>query len=67
MAGLLSGESNGIMTSQWDTNTIDSQNSTYSDNIVSSQRDGDDSSAYIVVPDDVQQGTFQLTLTSPPS
>ena len=66
IAGLLTGDSNGIMTSQWDTNSTDSQNSTYSDNIVSSQRDGQNQSYYLVIPYDVQQGTFQLQLTVGP-
>ncbi len=66
VAGLLNGESDGVLTSQWDTNSTDSQNSTYSDNIVSSQRSGENARAYIVVPDDVQQGTFQLSLTVGP-
>ena len=41
---------------------IDSQNSTYSDNLVSTQRQGQDQTYYLVVPYDVQQGTFQLSL-----
>ena len=66
VAGLLSGDSNGVMTSQWDANSVDSQNATYSDNIVSTQRDGLNQSYYVVVPYDVQQGTFQLTLSVGP-
>jgi hypothetical protein len=65
IAGLLRGDANGVLTSQWDANDSDSLNSTYSDNIVSTQRDGQNQSFYLVVPYDVQQGTFQLQLTIP--
>ena len=65
-AGLLRGDANGIMTSQWDANTTDSKNSTYSDNIVSTQRDGENQRYYLVVPYDVQQGQLILQLSVGP-
>jgi hypothetical protein len=66
VAGLLRGEGNGVMTSQWDANATDSTNSTYSDNLVSTQRQGEEQRYYLVVPYDVQQGTFSLGLEVAP-
>ena len=65
VAGLLRGDSNGILLSQWDANPQDSQEATYSDDIVSTQRSGQDQRYYITVPTDVQMGSFQLKLTIP--
>ena len=62
VAGLLRGEAAGVMTSQWDANPIDSTNSTYSDNVVSTQRQGEEQRYYLVIPYDVQQGSFTLGL-----
>ena len=67
VAGLLRGESNGILLSQWDANPQNSQDSTYSDNVVNTQRDGQDQRYYITIPSDVQQGTFQLKISVPGS
>jgi hypothetical protein len=67
VAGLLRGEGAGVMTSHWDANSIDSTDSTYSDNIASTQRQGEEQRYYLVIPYDVQQGTFHLSLGfSPP-
>ncbi len=66
VAGLLRGEAAGVMTSQWDANHIDSTDSTYSDNVVSTQRTGEEQRYYLVIPYDVQQGTFHLQLAFPP-
>ena len=66
VAGLLRGDANAVMTSQWDANSTNSQDSTYSDNIVSTQRDGEEQRYYLVVPYDVQQGQFILGLTLGP-
>ena len=62
VAGLLRGEAAGVMTSQWDANSLDSTNSTYSDNLVSTQRQGEEQRYYLVIPYDVQQGAFSLAL-----
>ena len=67
IAGLLTGDSNGIMTSQWDTNSTDSQNSTYSDNIVSSQRDGQNQSYYLVIPYACNRAHSSFSLRLAPS
>ncbi len=70
VAGLLRGDSNGILMTQVDANSEDSlgqQQATYSDNIVSTQRDGQDQRYYITVPTDVQMGSFQLQLIVSPS
>ncbi|MGA2502147.1 MAG: hypothetical protein ABSH20_30760, partial [Tepidisphaeraceae bacterium] len=67
VAGLLRGESNGVLMSQWDSNPPNVQNPTYSDNVVNTQRDGQDQRDYITIPSDVQQGTFQLLITVGPS
>jgi hypothetical protein len=66
VAGLLRGDANGVMTSQWDADNVDSKNSTYSDNIVSTQRDGENQKFYLVVPYDVQQGQLILQLSLGP-
>ncbi len=66
VAGLLRGEAAGVMTAQWDANSVDSTNSTYSDNVVSTQRTGEEQRYYLVIPYDVQQGTFHLQLAFPP-
>ena len=66
VGGLLRGESDGVLMSQWDANPIDSQNATYSDDIVSTQRAGQDQRDYVTVPYDVQMGSFQLKITVEP-
>jgi len=66
VAGLLRGDSDGVLMSEWDANPEDSQNATYSDNIVNTQRAGQDQRWYITIPTDVQQGTFQLKITVGP-
>jgi hypothetical protein len=60
VAGLLRGDSNAVMLTQW---AAGAQAATYSDDIVSTQRDGQDQRYYIVLPDNVEQGTFQLNIT----
>ncbi|MGO9109891.1 MAG: Calx-beta domain-containing protein [Thermoguttaceae bacterium] len=62
VAGMLRGDSNAVMLSQWDANAENTQNATYSDNIVNTQRDGQDQRYYLVIPEDVQQGSFQLRI-----
>ncbi len=66
-AGLLRGESNGILMSQWDANPANATGPTYSDNVVNTQRDGIDQRYYLTIPADVQQGSFQLRITVGPA
>ncbi len=63
VAGALSGESAGILLTQFDANSEDSQNATFSDSVVSTQRSGQDQEYYLVVPADVQGGSFQIRFT----
>ena len=67
IAGTLRGESSGVLMTQVDSNPQDSQgqvsNATYSDSVVNTQRGGTDQRYYIVVPYDVQQGSFQLVIS----
>ena len=60
VAGALRGESAGVLLSQFDADSQDSQNATFSNSVVSSQRTGQDQRYYIVVPADAQSGTFQI-------
>ena len=60
VAGDLRGEAAGILLTQYDANPEDSQNATFSDSAVSTQRSGQDQRYYIVVPADVQGGSFQI-------
>ena len=61
VAGLLRGSSNGVLMTQVDSNT-QAATATYSDDVVSSQRQGQDQRYYIIVPTGTIQGSFQLQI-----
>ncbi|MGA2253720.1 MAG: hypothetical protein ABSG53_03585, partial [Thermoguttaceae bacterium] len=63
VAGMLRGESNGVLLTEWAANPQNPKAATYSDNVVNTQRDGEDQRYYLVVPEDVQNGTFQLQIS----
>ena len=70
VAGLLRGEASGVLMTQIDANPQDSAPgsgspsiATYSDDVVSTQRSGQDQRYYITIPWDVQSGSFQLKIT----
>ena len=65
VVGDLRGESAGVLLSQWDADPEDSQNATFADSVVSTQRSGQDQRFYLVVPADVQGGSFQIRFTVP--
>ena len=66
VAGLLRGESDGVLLSQFDANATNAVGATYSDNVVNTQRGGVDQRYYLTIPADVQQGTFQLEISPEP-
>ncbi len=70
VAGLLRGEADGVLMTQIDANPQDSAPgtgspsiATYSDDVVSTQRSGQDQRYYITIPGDVQWGQFQLQVS----
>jgi len=66
VAGMLRGDSNGVLMTEWAANPPNPKGATYSDNIVNTQRDGQDQRYYLVVPQDVQNGSFQLRISVDP-
>ena len=62
VAGLLRGESDGVMASFWDAAAQYNHSATFSDDIISTQRAGQDQRDYIEIPNTVEQGTFTLQI-----
>ncbi len=62
VAGLLRGESDGVMASFWDAAAQYNHSATFSDDIISTQRAGQDQRYYIEIPNTVEQGTFTLQI-----
>ena len=64
-AGLLRGETNGILYSQFDADpSIGSDNILYSDNIANAQRDGHNQKFILVIDSDSTGGNFEVRLST---